>query len=130
MLIHGPAAVREAQQASLAEAHRVHLLQQERQMHQTIDALHAELERESRERQSLQALLEQTVAEREAFEAALREREAKRQKLVADHATARIRAEQSLADAHAQIERLTQALATIMDAATTARQAVKIDAQS
>jgi hypothetical protein len=128
-LMQDQAADREAQQASLAEAHRVHLLQQERQMHQTIDALHTELEQESQQRQALQALLEQTVAEREAFEAALREREAKRQKLVADHATARIRAEQSLADAQAQIEKLTQALSTIMDAAAIARQAVKVDPQ-
>jgi hypothetical protein len=124
-LIHEHAEERRALQESLEQAHRLQAQQQDRQNQQALDALRAELEQESTERETLHKMLEQTVAEREAFEAALREREAKRQKLVADHATARVRAEQALVDAQGQIEQLTRALGAVIDAATTARQVLK-----
>jgi hypothetical protein len=121
-LIQEQANERTALQQSLSDAHQLQLMQQERQMQQTVAALKAEVEQESSERQALQKMLEQSVAEREAFETALREREAKRQKLVADHATARIRAEQALGDAQAQLEQVTRALNALLDAAGAARQ--------
>jgi len=98
--------------------------QGERQM------LQAAVDQADAVRRQTQAALDQHIAANAAFDAALRTREAKWQRMVAEQATARASAEGALADARTRIDQLQKALASVFDAATSARQSLQRDGQA
>jgi len=83
------------------------------QAHDQLALARAEREKAQSEREQLRAELaqlraelEQARAEHEEFSAMVKSRDVSRQKMLAEHATARMQAEQALADAAARHERL------------------------
>ncbi len=69
------------------------------------------LDNERAARQQAEAAIEELREEHDQFEGMVKQREATRQRALAEHATARMQAEKSLADANARIEQLSNALA-------------------
>jgi chromosome segregation ATPase len=98
----------EQSQATIAQAQK-----EVGQAHDELALARAEREKAQSEREQLRAEfaqlraeLEQARAEHEEFSAMVKNRDVSRQKMLAEHATARMQAEQALADAAARHERL------------------------